>query len=111
MMSVASCDHCRGISASGISKTTEPSGLVIRLVRFSYCTVLKASCPCLVKRREIFMNTSSSQAYGFQFLQKQRATDSPTRPAGPRRTAKWKEISLSKSTDDEPASDRKWNLP
>src|SRR4051794_30651349 len=55
MMSVASCDHCRGISASFISKTTDPSGLLIRLVRFSYSTVPSASCPGLVNRREIFM--------------------------------------------------------
>jgi hypothetical protein len=35
MMSVASCDHWLGTSASFISNTTEPSGLVIRLVRLS----------------------------------------------------------------------------
>jgi len=38
MISVASCDQLRGISASFISKTTLPSGLEIRLVRFSYST-------------------------------------------------------------------------
>jgi len=43
MMSVANCDQLRGISASFISKTTLPSGLVMRLVRFSYSTVPKAS--------------------------------------------------------------------
>src|SRR3954468_14237054 len=59
MMSVANCDHWRGISASGISKTMLPSGLVMRLVRFSYSTVLKASCPGFVKRRVIFILTSS----------------------------------------------------
>src|SRR3954471_1701156 len=55
MMSVASWLHCRGISASFISKTTEPSGLEMRLVRFSYSTVEKTSWPALVNRRVIFM--------------------------------------------------------
>src|SRR5437763_7222121 len=61
MMSVASCDHCLGISASFISKTTLPSGLVIRLVRLSYSTDAKGSCPDLVKRRLIFMAKAPSQ--------------------------------------------------
>ena len=43
MMSVASWLHWRGISASFISNTTEPSGLLIRLVRFSYSTLAKGS--------------------------------------------------------------------
>src|SRR5439155_15479944 len=58
MMSVASWDQGLGISASFISKTTDPSGLVIRLVRFSYSTDANGSCPCLVKRRVIFMAES-----------------------------------------------------
>src|SRR5207248_8229842 len=59
MMSVASCDHCLGISASVISKTTEPSGLLIRLVRRSYSTDANGSCPCLVNFREIFIVNAS----------------------------------------------------
>src|SRR3954462_15457914 len=55
MMSVASWDHWRGISASVISKTTEPSGLVMRLVRRSYSTELNGSCPWRVNLRAIFM--------------------------------------------------------
>src|SRR5439155_12701283 len=60
MMSVASCDHGLGISASFISKTTEPSGLLMRLVRFSYSTEANGSCPDVVKRRVIFMAGSES---------------------------------------------------
>src|SRR4051794_3060866 len=55
MMSVASWLHCFGISASFISKTTEPSGLEMRLVRFSYSTEANGSEPAAVKRRLIFM--------------------------------------------------------
>ena len=43
MMSVATCDHDAGISASAISKTTEPSGLVIRDVRFVHSTLANGS--------------------------------------------------------------------
>ena len=39
MMSVASCDQNSGTSASVISKTTLPSGFVMRLVRLSHLTV------------------------------------------------------------------------
>src|SRR5688572_29578715 len=55
MMSVASWDHCSGISASVISETTEPSGLEMRLVRFSYLTDAKGSCPWRVNLRAIFI--------------------------------------------------------
>src|SRR5688572_4009505 len=55
MMSVASWDHCSGISASVISKTTDPSGLEMRLVRFSYLTDEKGSCPWRVNLRAIFI--------------------------------------------------------
>src|SRR5438309_7390981 len=61
MMSVASCDQLTGISASFISKTIDPSGLVMRLVRFSYATQLRASWPCLENRREIFIGHDPSQ--------------------------------------------------
>src|SRR5438067_9513916 len=55
MMSVASWLQLLGISASFISKTIEPSGLVIRLVRFSNSTEAKTSVLGLVNRRVIFM--------------------------------------------------------
>ena len=58
MMSVASWLHAAGISASFISKTTLPSGLLMRLVRLAYSTVSKTFWPDwrdLVKRRLIFM--------------------------------------------------------
>src|SRR3989440_6330494 len=67
MMSVASWLHCRGISASFISKTTDPSGLVMRLVRRSYSTDAKGSCPDLVKRRLVFMTKSFCHICDMQF--------------------------------------------
>ncbi len=39
MMSAATWDHCAGISASFISKTIEPSGLVMRESRRDHSTV------------------------------------------------------------------------
>jgi hypothetical protein len=39
MMSAATWDQVDGISASFISNTTEPSGLVMRESRFDHCTV------------------------------------------------------------------------
>src|SRR5258705_10024807 len=55
MMSVASWDHWRGISASFISKTMLPSGLLIRLVRRTYSTEENGSWPALVNLRVTFM--------------------------------------------------------
>ncbi len=52
MMSVATCDQAAGISASFISKTTEPSGLVIREVRVVHSMEPNGSCPACVKTRE-----------------------------------------------------------
>ncbi len=53
MMSVATCDQAAGISASFISNTTEPSGLLIRLVRRLHSTESNGSWPSVVKRRSI----------------------------------------------------------
>ena len=55
MMSVASCENPSGTSASGISKTTEPSGFVIRLDRVVHCVVANGSVPSVVNRRVIFI--------------------------------------------------------
>ena len=43
IMSVATCDHVEGISTSFISKTTEPSGLVILELLFSQTIPLYGS--------------------------------------------------------------------
>ena len=53
MMSVATWDQEAGTSASFISKTTEPSGLVIREVRWVHSMPLKPSAPGWVKTREM----------------------------------------------------------
>src|SRR4051812_29735176 len=58
MMSVASCDQVSGTSASFISKTTEPSGLVILLDRVTHFTEAKGSEPALVNFLLIFMRPS-----------------------------------------------------
>ncbi len=55
MMSVASCDHVSGTSASSIWKTIEPSGLEILLDRFVHLTVAKGSWPETVNLRVIFI--------------------------------------------------------
>jgi len=55
MMSVASWLHDVGTSASSISKTTVPSGLLIRLERFVHSTVANGSRPGFVNLRVIFM--------------------------------------------------------
>src|SRR4051812_18012651 len=67
MMSVASCDHWRGIWASVISKTTLPSGLLMRLVRLSYSTDANGSWPALVNLRETFMMDDPSLVGALQF--------------------------------------------
>ena len=50
MMSAATWDHEAGISASVISNTIEPSGLVIRESRRDHSTVSYGSTPSVVKR-------------------------------------------------------------
>ena len=55
MMSVASCDQLAGTSASVISKTTLPSMLVMRVVRFAHSTVSNTFFPAVVNRRSIFI--------------------------------------------------------
>src|SRR5450755_4597476 len=50
-MSVASCDQPVGISAPSILKTTEPSELVMTLVRPSQVMSARASPEAVVKRR------------------------------------------------------------
>ncbi len=53
MMSVATCDHEAGISASVISNTIEPSGLLILESRYSHAMLSYGSTPASVKRRLI----------------------------------------------------------
>jgi len=55
MMSVASCDQASGTPASVISKTTEPSGLAMRLARLVHVTESNGLLPCDVNFRVIFM--------------------------------------------------------
>ena len=50
-MSAATCDQEVGTSASFISKTTEPSGLVMRESRVPQVTESSGSSPGLVKSR------------------------------------------------------------
>jgi hypothetical protein len=54
MMSEATCDQSAGTSASAISKTTVPSGFVMRDVRVDHATPAKASSFCEVNRRSTF---------------------------------------------------------
>jgi hypothetical protein len=55
MMSVASCDHVSGTSASFISKTMLPSGFEILLDRFTHVTLENGSCPVTVNFRVTFI--------------------------------------------------------
>src|SRR5438477_11551541 len=50
-MSVASCDQVAGTSAPSILKTTEPSELLMTLLRRSHTTVSNGSLPVSVNRR------------------------------------------------------------
>ncbi len=68
MMSAATCDQAVGISASSISKTTEPSGLLIRLVRRLHSTESKGSWPSVVKRRSIVRPRSSLERLVGRFV-------------------------------------------
>src|SRR5918994_542070 len=68
MMSVASWLHCLGISASFISNTTLPSGLLMRLVRFSYVTLLNTSVPGFVNRRWIFISVLPFELWSLMLL-------------------------------------------
>src|SRR5690348_8564326 len=68
IMPVASWDHCLGISASVISKTTLPSGLEMRLVRRSYSTDANGSWPALVNLREIFIANDHPSLGGERFI-------------------------------------------
>lgn len=59
MMSVASCDHVAGTSASSMWKTTDPSGFEIFEDRRTQSTEAKGSRPAVVNLRVIFMTSPS----------------------------------------------------